>query len=279
MPFGGLLTVGIIGSGIAQGIIGKSAASTAAEQQQAAAQKAIDFTQGQGDKANSTLADFYQKNIAQLQPYLQLGQQGTQELSQQLAPGGGLTQSYAPFTAPNPQGVANTPEYQFAAQQGGRAIENSAAARGTDLSGGTLKDLNTFGQGLASNQYQNAFQNALQSYNTNFNTFNTGGTNLYNRLMGITNTGEQGAGAAVTSGNETAQSTSQNYMNLGQLVGNLYTDKGNAQAAGTVGGANQINSAIGGTTNTLASLYGQLYGGNGTNASNSTQAAQVRRGF
>lgn len=262
MPFGGLLTVGLItaGSGIAQSLIGKSAAGGAANQQVEAADKAIKFGTEQTDKANSTLADFYAKNMDLLKPYLQLGQEGTAGLAQQLAPGGPLTQGYAPFTAPNPMDMAKTPEYQFALSQGTHAIENSAAAKGLDLSGGTLKDLTTFGQGLASNQYQNAFDNALRGYNTNFNTYNTTGTNLYNRLMGITGVGQQADTTAVQSGDNTAQGTSRNYMNLADIVGNLYTDQGNSKAAGTVGGANAVTGAIAGTTNTLAGLYGQIYG-------------------
>lgn len=48
-----------------------------------------------------------------------------------------------------------SPGYQFRLDQGNRAISRGAAARGMNLSGATLKDLNRFGQDLASTEYGN----------------------------------------------------------------------------------------------------------------------------
>lgn len=221
------------------------------------------MAQGNTTQANQTLSDWFQKNIAQLQPYLNLGGQGTNELAGLLAPGGQLTQGFAPFHAPTPADLPNDPGYQFMLQQGQKGIENSAAAKGLDLSGGTLKDLAQFTTGAASTEYNNAFQRALGTYNTNFNTFNTGNTNLYNRLMGITGTGQGATNQAVSSGTTTGLGTSGNLMNLSQILEQLYTGAGNAQAAGTVGSANAWTGAFGGGINTLAQLYGHLYGPGG----------------
>lgn len=78
------------------------------------------------------------------------------------------TQYNAPrFTAPNPNAVAGTPEYQFALQQGQTAVDRSMGARGLSQSGNRLAALTEFGQGLASTQYQNVFQNALAGYGAN----------------------------------------------------------------------------------------------------------------
>ena len=49
------------------------------------------------------------------------------------------------------------PSYQWRLQQGLEGVQKSAAANGTLLTGGTLKDLTAFGQGMASTEYQNAF--------------------------------------------------------------------------------------------------------------------------
>lgn len=246
MPFGGLLTVGLIGAGssIFSGLMGKSAAQKAAEQQQAAAQKAA-----------GAATDL-------LNPYAQGGQASFKNLQELLAPGGDLTKGYQSFTPPDPNQVANTPEYQFAQQQGMKGLEHSAAAHGHLLQGGTYRDISQFNQGLASQQYQNAFGNALGTYNANFNTFNTNGTNLYNRLLGLSNTGMAAS------------------SDLSHILEQAYTGSGNAQAAGTVGGAQSLSNGIVGAGNTLASLYALTRPmGNGTNASNSTVAQQYQRGW
>lgn len=261
MPFGGLLTAGVLGgTSLLGGLFGSKAATTAAGQQIAAGDKAAGAVQSGTTQANQTLADFYQKNLAQLQPYLNLGGQGVQGLSTALAPGGPLTQGFGAFTGPSPADVASDPGYQFALSQGQKGIEQSGAAKG--LSGGTLKDLAEFTTGAAGQQYNNAYERALQSYNTNFNTFNTGQTNLYNRLLGITDTGQQSAGQSANLGQATAQGTSNNFMNMADILANTYTGQGNAQAAGTVGSANAWTGALAGGANTLASLYGNLYKGN-----------------
>lgn len=52
----------------------------------------------------------------------------------------------------------NDPAYQARMQAGTSAIERSAAAKGMLGSGNTLAELTQFGQGLASQEYQNQFQ-------------------------------------------------------------------------------------------------------------------------
>ncbi|MDP5211380.1 hypothetical protein, partial [Microbulbifer sp. 2205BS26-8] len=50
-----------------------------------------------------------------------------------------------------------SPDYQFRLSEGEKAINRSAAARGNLLSGAALKDLNAYGQNLASTEYGNWF--------------------------------------------------------------------------------------------------------------------------
>lgn len=57
--------------------------------------------------------------------------------------------------------LQNTPGYQFALQQGLRGVQSSAAAKGTLLTGGTLKALQGYGTGLADQTYQSSVRNAL----------------------------------------------------------------------------------------------------------------------
>lgn len=74
-----------------------------------------------------------------------------------------------PFAPPSAQSVLdNDPGYDFRLGQGKQALEQSAAARGTLNTGGTLQDLVNYGQSFASNEYANAYQRALGTYQTNF---------------------------------------------------------------------------------------------------------------
>lgn len=75
--------------------------------------------------------------------------------------------SYADFQAPSYTEAANDPGYQFRLQQGTQALQNSAAARGTLNDSGTLKALTDYGQGAASQEYQNVWNRALGGYTTN----------------------------------------------------------------------------------------------------------------
>ena len=61
----------------------------------------------------------------------------------------------------NPGSVRSLPAYQFDQQEGQRAVDRSAAARGMDASGRTLKDLTRFGTGLADQTYGNQLSRLL----------------------------------------------------------------------------------------------------------------------
>ena len=65
------------------------------------------------------------------------------------------------------QDMSQDPGYQFRLQQGQNAIQSSAAAKGMGLSPATMKALDTYSQGYASNEYQKAYDRALESFSTN----------------------------------------------------------------------------------------------------------------
>lgn len=74
------------------------------------------------------------------------------------------------WQAPSIDEALNDPGYQFRANEGRRALEQSAAARGLLGSGGTLKDINSWGQNFAKQEYGDVFNRKLTGYNTRFNT-------------------------------------------------------------------------------------------------------------
>jgi len=90
---------------------------------------------------------------------------------------------YEGFKAPDQLTLENDPGYQARLKLGSDALERSAAAKGTLLTGGTLKDLNQFAQDYGSNEFQNVFNRSLQDYGTNRgNAFQNYQTNYQNAL-------------------------------------------------------------------------------------------------
>lgn len=74
------------------------------------------------------------------------------------------------WQAPSMADALNDPGYQFRAAEGNRALQQSAAAKGVLGSGGTLKDINAWGQNFAKQEYGDVFNRSLTGYNTRFGT-------------------------------------------------------------------------------------------------------------
>lgn len=195
----------IAGSAIIGGIVQSNAASSAADAQQAATQASIGEQRRQFDLNRSDLKPFRDAGVAVLP-----------QLSSGLAPGGDFNRDFtlADFT--------KDPGYQFRMDQGQQALERSAAARGGLLSGGTLKALDRYGQDYGSNEYSAAY-----------NRFNNDRTTRFNRLSALAGTGQTATNAGVAAGNQSAGT-----------ISDLYTQGGNARAAGYIGRSNAINNGV-----------------------------------
>ncbi len=130
------------------------------------------------------------------------------------------------------------PGYGFRLQEGLKALDRSAAARGGLLSGAQLRGVTEFGQNMGSQEYQNAF-----------NRFYTERANRMNPLQSL-------MGAGQTSANTLTNAAGQ----FGTAMGNNAIAAGNARASGYVGQANAWNQAIGGVGNAamgMANWQGQ----------------------
>jgi hypothetical protein len=75
--------------------------------------------------------------------------------------------SYAAFEAPTGQSMLSDPSYQFRLEQGQKALDASAANRGTLRTGSHLKDTIGYGQNFASQEYGNIFNRAAEQYGMN----------------------------------------------------------------------------------------------------------------
>lgn len=115
------------------------------------------------------------------------------------------------------------PGYQFRMQEGQKALERSAAARGGLQSGATLRALAQYGQNFATNEYQNAY-----------NRFNADRDRRFNRLSSMAGMGQ--------TANSQVGAAGQNYANQ---AGNIYGQMGQAQAANAMGGFNTLTNLAG----------------------------------
>lgn len=114
------------------------------------------------------------------------------------------------------------PGYQFRLDEGNKAINASAAARGMNNSGATMKALSRYGQDYASGEYSKAYDR-----------FNNDRTTQYNRLSSLAGIGQTANAQLANSG-----------TNMANMVGNNMMGAGNAQAAGQMGAANAYSGAL-----------------------------------
>lgn len=242
------IVIGAVGA-VAGAGIGAVGASKAAGAQADAAKSAAQL---QHEDAQAALAfqqkewDTQQQN---LQPWLTAGKGAlstlTADMGELTAP---FTQS---FSAPTAAEAQATPGYQFTLGQGELALQNSAAARGGALSGGTAKDIAGYAEGLASTTYQQTFSNALAQYQQAFQKFETNQTSKYNRLAGVAGTGQNAATTLGSEGSAAAGNVSSTLLTSGQQIGQQLNNAGAATASGYIGGANALTSGISGISGYL----------------------------
>ena len=218
MPW--MIPAAIIGSSL----LGSSAASSAADTQAGAARDAAALQNEQ-----------YQQTRQDQMPFMQAGVRAL-----------GKLESAADYTPFEYNAMTADPGYKFRLGEGQRALAHQTGARGGLVSGQSLKAMQDYAQGAASNEYTNAF-----------NRYQIERTARLAPLQSLVGVGQ-------TTGMQLGQTGAANATN----VGNLMTGGAAASAAGTVGAANALTA---GTStylnynqgnNLLAALRG---GGRGTN--------------
>jgi hypothetical protein len=83
------------------------------------------------------------------------------------------------FTAPTMEEALDSPGFKFRLGEGLKALERSAASRGTLLTGGTLKGLQNYGQESASQEYDKVYGRKYNEYDTRRRDFLTNEANRY----------------------------------------------------------------------------------------------------
>jgi len=191
---------------------------------------AIDKASGlQADANSQALAEMKRQfDIGQsnLQPWLSSGKTALGQLGALTAPNGELNK---PFDMNQFHDDAG---YRFRLGEGEQATNRAAAARGGFNSGRTLKELQRWSQGLASDEYSKAFDR-----------FTTTNQNKFNRLAALSGIGQQTASQLNSSGN-----------NYGANVANTLTSGANAQGAAAIAGANSRTSGYTGAAGSVMNM-------------------------
>jgi hypothetical protein len=171
---------------------------------------------------------------------------------------------YTPFTMKQFQA---DPGYQFRLQEGMKALDRSAAARGGLLSGATLRGAQRYGQGLAADEYTNAF-----------NRYQAERAARLNPLQSLAGMGQT---TAATLSNQAGQ--------FGESMAQGAAQMGNIRASGYMNQANALTGALGQGVNyyqnqqMLNRFFPQQYGAPDVglmemNPNSSDYSAYTRRG-
>lgn len=214
------------GGSLIGGYMGAQASKEAAREQRRAAQQQLELQR-----------QMYNQQRADYEPFRAAGTQAQNALMLGLGLAGTPAQegygalmrdfSMADYEA--------DPGYQFRLQEGLKALDRQAAARGGMLSGAALKGTQKYAQDVASQEYSNAF-----------NRYMANRASKLGSLGGLVSTG---AGAAQGAAGAAGQ--------FGQYGGQTLADIGNVRAAGIMGPANAYSQALSGIGN-AAMGYGMM---------------------
>jgi hypothetical protein len=232
MPLGATIGAAVIGGG-AQVLSGNKAAKA---------------TTKAAETADATNRYIFDTQRADYAPYREVGASalgklasmygvgGTSGVSGQfvggegMAPGSRMPPSSVASPAGNYGGFETSPGYQFRVDEAMKAIERSAAARGSLRSGATMDALQRRVQGVASSEYEN----------------------YANRLAQLAGIGQAGVAGSAAAGNNYANNSTATTMAAGNARASAYANTGNA-----------VNQGIQNVAQ--AYLYNKGFGGGGGN--------------
>jgi hypothetical protein len=225
-----ILGAGVLGAG--SSLFGSSKAADA--QRDAAAQSAAAQREA-ADKSIAAQREMFDIGRADLAPYRQGGTTAQNQLMTLLGIGGDTTaQGYGKYARDFGMSDFTTdPGYQFRLEQGMRALNASAAAKGMGMSGANIKGATEYGQNLGSREYQNAFNR----YQTNRNA-------QLAPLQSLYAGGQAAAAGSAAQAGALGSNLGQTYTGLGQGLGQAAVASGNAQASNYINQSNAFNNAL-----------------------------------
>jgi hypothetical protein len=224
MGLAAALVAGTAVAGIGGALITSSAAGSAADK---AAQAAA--------SNNALQQQIYNRNTANATPFMDRGNTAGVEINGLLGLGGNKTAINNAFNT-----FRHSSGYDFAFNEGQRALDNNLALRGASDSGAAIKAATQYGQNMA---VQNAFSPYLVALQRQqdvglsaTNALAGAGTNYANAVSSNNNNAASVAGnAAVASGNAWSNALGSTAGQLTQLFGSSYGNKSGGNSVGMGG--------------------------------------------
>jgi hypothetical protein len=203
--------------------------------------------------ANDALLEAIRRATGNQQAFVGAGNDAVRNLAAMFAPGGAGTQQFS-FNAQDFQG---DPGYQFQIEEGQRALERSAAARGAGpISGATMRALARYSQGLADQAYGSAYERAQRTFQMNRENAITPQLALAQLGQGaIQNVNAIDANLTGTAARNTADAgrfAGGAQINLGELIAGLGTRNAETSGRFLVGAQADANNARMGAANARA---------------------------
>jgi hypothetical protein len=224
----GLSTLGAL-YGASQ--IGKSA-TNAANTLGAANTNAANLASNASLAATNLQREQFQRQQELQQPFYNAGVNALPAYASGVMPGGSLVK---PFSMADYQA---DPGYGFRFDQGMKALNSSMASRGLGVSGPAIKGAINFGQGAASQEYQNAYNRYVNDQATQRNA-----------LAGLTGYGPTAASTIGAAGQNYASNTGNLGMTTANTIGGMGTNTASQIANADLTGAAARQSAYGGSAN------------------------------
>lgn len=207
--------------------IGLAGQLFSASSQASAQDKALAAQTASTDKQLALSKEIFESNKAGAQPWVDAGKEALTTLTGKIKSGEFDMSKYGM------DDLVQDPGYQFRLEQGSRALDRTASARGNFLSGDQLKGLTDYNQESASQEFGNAFDRTMRAKQLDYNTLN--------------DQSQQGLGAQnALAGQSTQFAANQNNILQRQAsaTGTAAVNTGNAWADAATGSAKVGNNAI-----------------------------------
>lgn len=199
--------MGAVAGAVVSGVMAKQAADDAAESRRAGQRRALTAKERMFDRKLEFLREGREQAQERLQPFQEAGVSALQQYRNILE---------------DPSQLAESPGLQFLQQQGQQQVESSASARGMQLSGRTLGDLQERGQNVAS-QYR---------------------SQILGEIGQLINVGQSAAAGQATSAMQTAGQQAQAAGQQGGALANLALQRGATNAAADIGQGRAVATGI-----------------------------------
>lgn len=232
-----MVVAAVVAGGAALGtaVIQSNASNRAANAQVNASDRSTSELKDVSNQQIAASKEQYERQQALQEPFRQAGLSGQNKLLDYLGLSDRRT-SEGYGTMGRSFGVKDfevDPGYGFRLSEGLKALDRSAAARGGQVSGSSMKAAQRFGQGLASDEYMNAF-----------NRFQTNRANTLQPLQSLAGVAQTSTNYLGNAGENMTNTRVNSLGHFGDMQANNTIGAGNARAAGYVGSANAWANAL-----------------------------------